>query len=207
MRFTPVYEACFSLLSRTGATPAGQRAPGPLGAGVGQEEEPAPPTGRGWCLPSSAPACLQPRFPFSACWGRPCLGVCWNSAVACSQELQRSHSRSEAATPQQPCIQGPTRVCLEGQLRALLAPSRQRPACELCTPWGRSLRRVHFGDGGVLWVTRASAGQFRHLGTAGQAGAVGRTALGVFSSGLESRMGCGERAGCKCSRWCNFSLK
>lgn len=49
MHFTPVCEACFSLLSRTGATPAGQRAPGPLGVGVGvgqEEEEPAPPTGR-----------------------------------------------------------------------------------------------------------------------------------------------------------------
>lgn len=131
MHFTPVYEACFSLLSRTGATPAGQRAPGPLGAGVGQEEELAPPTGRGWCPPSSAPAC-----PFAARWGRPCVGVGWNSAVACSQELQRSHSRSEAATPQQPCIQGPTRVCVEGQLRALLAPSRQRPACAAVHPPG-----------------------------------------------------------------------
>lgn len=44
MHVIPVYEVCLFLLSRTGAAPAGQRAPGPLGVGAGgqEKEKPAP---------------------------------------------------------------------------------------------------------------------------------------------------------------------
>lgn len=122
-----------------------------------------PPQVDGWCITSSASACL-----FSARWGWPCIGVSWNSAVTCSQELQRSHSRSKTARPQQPCIQGPTcGVCLEGQLCALLAPSRQRPLqCRSCAlPGEGATRRVHFGGRwyalgnlSVCWSIQAPGG-------------------------------------------------
>lgn len=131
---------CFSLLSTTVATSTGQRAPGPLGLGVGDRRKKSstfhsaaevplcrPGPAARYCSAPPAGDKPAPDGPYRAGrgWGTE---VCWNSAVPFSQEPQRSLSHFEAAMPQQPLTQGPTcPVCLEGQLRALLALSRQRP--------------------------------------------------------------------------------
>lgn len=64
-----------------------------------------------------------------------CTEVTWSSAVAFSQELHRSHSRFEAATPQQP-LGAPLGggVCRGSSVPYWLALSRQRrPLCvHLC---------------------------------------------------------------------------
>ena len=163
--------------------------------------------------PSAAPACVCGTRQGQRAAGRPAgrsepgRRVSWDSAVAFSQELQRSLSAPMLPQPSSLSPRAPRLARLEGQLCALQALSGQRPRLHLCTLEGEEPSAQC-----LLWstvmcclvpecllVTSDTRWRWGGGGCSPHSCLGRNAALCSFPRVGISQMGCDGKAGCRCN--------